>query len=240
MCSEVAVKSFTHNLICFVFIFMMLLSPLKSFKTFLQRNQKVGQQYMQFLSQLKTPVTERFHIRTFSQLHEQSVLHSGDVELVTESVSSASLRQKLVDFRKEKSANFKKPAYLIFTNKALELMLELRPKSAEELKSLTPKGFKVFEEVYPEILDIISGGDGSSGTVVSSNIADSSSIPSSPTLSRFAKSNSFERDDDSAPSGIPVSSLSVEQQHAAEIVLSGQNVFITGSAGTKSRCRCIV
>jgi Cdc6-like AAA superfamily ATPase len=97
---------------------------------------------------------------------------------------------------------------------------------------LTPRGFKILKEVYPEILDILSGGDGSSGvdsSALTPSIPDSSSAP---TLSSY-NTNSYEKEEIiAAPAWISLSSLSLEQQHAAQIVLSGQNVFITGSAGT--------
>jgi hypothetical protein len=213
-----------------VFLIIMLFTHAKSFCNLLQRNRRLGQGFRPFRSKI-TVVSERFPVRSFSQfafLLGQSELIAEDEKIVTESASTASIRQKLVDFRKKAASQYNKPAYIIFTNKALELMLEDMPKSAEGLISLTPKGFKIYKEVYPEILDILSGGIGSSGVdsfVLAASVTDSSS---SPTLSSYY-TNTLEREKIiAAPSWISLSSLSVEQQHAAQIVLSGQNVFITG------------
>jgi chromosomal replication initiation ATPase DnaA len=207
----------------------MLLSHVRTFGMLLQRNSRSGQGFKPFQS--KIAVTSK-HIRTLSQLRVQSeVIADGD-HIVKESASTASIRQKLVEFRKKAASQYKKPAYIIFTNKALESMLELMPKSATELTYLTPTGFKIFKEAYPEILDILSGGDGSTGvdsSALTPSIPDSSSAP---TLSSY-NTNSYEKEEIiAAPAWISLSSLSAEQQNAAQIVLSGQNVFITGSAGT--------
>mmetsp|Transcript_33576 Transcript_33576/g.32054 ORF Transcript_33576/g.32054 Transcript_33576/m.32054 type:complete len:659 (+) Transcript_33576:83-2059(+) len=207
-----------------IFLTIMLLMHVKSFGMLLQRNRRLGQGFRPFQSKIAV-TSERFPVRTFSQKREHPELIADDEKLITESASTASIRQQLVDFRKKAALKYNKPAYIIFTNKVLELMLESIPKSAEGLKG-------VYKEVYPEILDILSGGIGSSGTdssVLATSITDSSSPP---ILSSYY-TNTLEREEIiAAPSWISLSSLSVEQQHAAQIVLSGQNVFITGSAGT--------
>jgi hypothetical protein len=197
-----------------IFLTIMLLMHVESFGMLLQRNLRLGQGFRPFQSKIAV-TSERFPVRTFSQLREQS-----------ESASTASLRQQLVDFRKKAALKYNKPAYIIFTNKVLELMLESIPKSAEGSISLTPKG--IYKEVYPEILDILSGGIGSSGAD-SSVLATSTTDSSSPPILSSYYTNTLEREEIiAAPSWISLSSLSVEQQHAAQIVLSGQNVFITG------------
>lgn len=226
--SRGGVKS-KRNLNLLAISFIMLLSHVKTFGMLLQRNSRLGQGFKPFQS--KIAVTSK-HIRTLSQLLVQSELIADGEQIVKESASTASIRQKLVEFRKKAASQYKKPAYVIFTNKALESMLEKMPKSTTALTNLTPTGFKIFKEVHPEILNILSGGDGSNGldsSTLTPSILDSSSAP---TLSSY-DTNSYEKEEiNTAPVWISLSSLSAEQQKAARIVLSGENVFITGSAGT--------
>ena len=48
----------------------------------------------------------------------------------------AELRERLIDFRKERSTSKKVPAYYIFTNDELERLVKYKPKSIEELNKL--------------------------------------------------------------------------------------------------------
>lgn len=46
------------------------------------------------------------------------------------------LKEKLIQFRKDRSSKMKMPAYYVFTNDELDKIVELRPKTLEELKNL--------------------------------------------------------------------------------------------------------
>lgn len=70
-----------------------------------------------------------------------------------------SLKDRLLELRKERSNSMNIPAYYIFTNDELDKLIELRPKSIEELKNaniLTPikikvHGEKILEEINRKI-----------------------------------------------------------------------------------------
>lgn len=70
-----------------------------------------------------------------------------------------SLKDRLLELRKERSNSMNIPAYYIFTNDELDKLVELRPKSIEELKNaniLTPikikvHGEKILEEINRKI-----------------------------------------------------------------------------------------
>ena len=49
--------------------------------------------------------------------------------------SNDDLREKLIKFRKSRSTEMKIPAYYIFTNDELEKLLEIKPKTLDELKN---------------------------------------------------------------------------------------------------------
>ena len=51
-------------------------------------------------------------------------------------IDNETLKEKLIQFRKERSSKMKIPAYYIFTNDELDKIIELRPKTLEELKNL--------------------------------------------------------------------------------------------------------
>lgn len=51
-------------------------------------------------------------------------------------IDNETLKEKLIQFRKERSSKMKIPAYYVFTNDELDKIIELRPKTLEELKNL--------------------------------------------------------------------------------------------------------
>ncbi len=63
------------------------------------------------------------------------------------------LKEKLIEFRKNRSTEMNIPAYYVFTNDELDKLVELRPKTIEELKSLnilTPVKIKTHGEAIVE------------------------------------------------------------------------------------------
>lgn len=66
------------------------------------------------------------------------------------------LKEKLIQFRKDRSSEMKIPAYYVFTNDELDKIIELRPKTLEELKNLnilTPVKIKTHGEKIVEVIN---------------------------------------------------------------------------------------
>lgn len=78
-------------------------------------------------------------LETANNLLERSTLNSNydfSKKYIDDSnVDKVLLKNKLIDFRREKSIKMNKPAYYIFNNKELEKILELMPKDINILKS---------------------------------------------------------------------------------------------------------
>lgn len=70
--------------------------------------------------------------------------------------TNADLRNRLIEFRKSRSNEMNIPAYYVFTNEELDKLVELRPKTVEELKNaniLTPIKLKTHgEKILDEII----------------------------------------------------------------------------------------
>ncbi len=70
--------------------------------------------------------------------------------------SNDDLREKLIKFRKSRSTEMKIPAYYIFTNDELEKLLEIKPKTLDELKNaniLSPVKVKTHGQ---QIIDVLN------------------------------------------------------------------------------------
>lgn len=149
------------------------------------------------------------------------------------SSQALAIQEELVAMRKRLSIELKKPAFIVFTNKARDAIVLEKPQSAEEIASLSYSGNKISKYAYSEILRITSKfldcDPQPDDRITQSNTG--SRVES---VSSTAESCSHEEDEsnDSKDPDILLSSLSVEQQRAAQRALSGQNLFITGSAGT--------
>ena len=66
------------------------------------------------------------------------------------------LKEKLIQFRKDRSSKMKIPVYYVFTNDELDKIIELRPKTLEELKNLnilTPVKIKTHGEKIIEVIN---------------------------------------------------------------------------------------
>ena len=71
-------------------------------------------------------------------------------------MDNETLKEKLIQFRKERSSKMKIPAYYVFTNDELDKIIELRPKTLEELKNLnilTPVKVKTHGEKIIEVIN---------------------------------------------------------------------------------------
>jgi predicted NACHT family NTPase len=149
------------------------------------------------------------------------------------SSQALAIQEELVALRKRLSIELNKPAFIVFTNKARDAIILEKPQSVEEIASLSYSGNKISKYAYSEILMITSKflecdphpDDRITQTSTGSRVE---------SVSSTAVSCSDEEDEsnDRKDPDILLSSLSVEQQRAAQRALSGQNLFITGSAGT--------
>lgn len=71
-------------------------------------------------------------------------------------IDNETLKEKLIQFRKDRSSKMKIPAYYVFTNDELDKIIELRPKTLEELKKLnilTPVKIKTHGEKIIEVIN---------------------------------------------------------------------------------------
>lgn len=71
----------------------------------------------------------------------------------------SSLKEKLLDFRRERSSSMKVPAYYVFNNEELDRILQLMPKSVEELKNANILPVVKINSHGKEIVDIINHYD---------------------------------------------------------------------------------
>lgn len=154
------------------------------------------------------------------------------------------MKADLIALRDKMRVELKRPAYLIFTNNAMAQILKTLPTTDDEISSITPSGFKIYRPIYPDILRIVSKLSVNlkpefDATVT--RIPEETTKPVPVTINKDSGAKKVKIAVD--PSLVTLSSsgstaeilmtdLSVEQQQAAQIVLSGQNLFITGSAGT--------
>ena len=142
------------------------------------------------------------------------------------------LTEELRLMRKDISHELKKPAFIIFTNKAMDEIVRVVPQSNDEIENLTYAGNKIMKSVYPEILKITAKFVGSDSTFP--QVVSTQTKKQSAELDQAATTESEETDElvESDSKEILLSDLSREQQVAALKALSGVNQFITGSAGT--------
>lgn len=69
-------------------------------------------------------------------------------------VDNKSLRDKLIEFRKERSSKLNMPAYYVFNDEELDKLIELKPKTLEDLKPiLTEIKIKTHGEEILEVLN---------------------------------------------------------------------------------------
>lgn len=79
-----------------------------------------------------------------------------DIEIIDINLDNNDIKEKLIEYRTNKSKELNYPAYYIFTNEELDKLLELMPKNIEELtinKILTPIKVKMYGE---DIIKIVN------------------------------------------------------------------------------------
>lgn len=158
------------------------------------------------------------------------------------------LKQALMQWRKDASFRSGKPAYRIFTNKALDALCSFRPDSQEALFCVPGIGNNLVG-LEDEVLSIISKHTPPSSAHKRFSMDEIRGVTKKPRAKRAKKESSLKEHEDSdvavqqqksAPrmstsvpnSNAAVSDLSPEQLAAAQRALRGNNVFITGAAGT--------
>ena len=132
--------------------------------------------------------------------------------LIDDQKKRKQLKQELTQYRIDQASAIEKPAYNIFTNAALEGICASLPQNEEALLEVKGIGPKKLEMYGDDIFDIVKkyvDADGLEPQIISSN---KSKVP--------------------RPELINIESLTHEQKKAAEMVLGGKSVFISGAAGT--------
>lgn len=153
------------------------------------------------------------HASSMADEDEQS-----NTKPINDKAKRKQLKAELTQYRIDQASSISKPAYNIFTNAALDGICASLPTNEEELLKVKGIGPKKLEMYGDDILEIVSRYtvDGLtpqqliSGTTASSN--------NKPKLKR--------------PEPIKIESLTEEQRQAANLVLDGHSVFISGAAGT--------
>ena len=75
---------------------------------------------------------------------------------VVKEISDDELKKRLLDFRVARSKEMNVPAYYVFNNEELDKLVELRPRSLEELKNsnvLAPIKVKTHGELIIQIIN---------------------------------------------------------------------------------------
>ena len=133
------------------------------------------------------------------------------------------LKNELTQYRIDQAASLAKPAYNVFTNAALEGICQSLPTNDEALLQVKGIGPKKLELYGDDILSIVTkytqeGGliplqpSSNNGVITSNHKSTSKAIPK--------------------PEPIQYSSLTTQQQKAANLALEGHNIFLSGPAGT--------
>ena len=123
------------------------------------------------------------------------------------------LREELRQYRIDQSAPKKSPAYSVLTNAAIDGICSDLPTNDKELLNVKGIGPKKLEMYGDDILDIVA------------QYAEQGLSPD------FKKEESPSKDVP-RPARIEIESLNALQRQAAEVALSGSNLFLSGAAGT--------
>ena len=163
-------------------------------------------------------------VRHESSQASQVLLDGGDCGGGGGPDARSGLREGLRSFRMAQSSTSGKPPYTVFTNAALDGICDALPRSDEELLRVKGIGPKKLERYGDAILEIVARSVAGGGLPPAGG-------------GRGAGRPVPE------PDRIDAGSLTSEQRSAADAALgSGENVFVSGAAGTgKSHvCRFIV
>jgi len=137
-------------------------------------------------------------------------------------IRKTQLKTDLKQYRLQQSAPLGKPAYTIFTNAALDEIYARLPTTLEELLQVKGIGPKKCDMFGTDILNIVS-----QYTTVNGQVRSATALGK-------VEGGAQQQSSISRPPLIDGETLTVEQRHAANLLLSSDrpNVFVSGSAGT--------
>ena len=170
-----------------------------------------------------------------------------NTENETRDRNSVALYQELKRWRSETSRVMQKAPYLLFNDKTLELIVRYKPHFIEALTTI-PGIKNRLRDREADVINIIkrySTENDSAGVEAIQKDLELNKVPSkaskTPKVKKTRKVLNKESTADAAVSEldevlnihrVSLDKLTEEQQHAAAKALSGQNLFITGAAGT--------
>ena len=94
--------------------------------------EEVAQYYINISSKDNIDYYEFYKNKFFENKNEEV---KKDIKVETKENSSVDLKERLIELRKTRSKQMKIPAYYVFTNDELDKLIELKPKTIEELKN---------------------------------------------------------------------------------------------------------
>ena len=152
----------------------------------------------------------------------------------TQALPSSDLGAALKAFRTRRANELSTPPYCVFTNAELDALVAACPRSTAELSRIKGFGASKVSKFGDDIVSICSSGlsrpPPNALAAAAAATATGSAVP--PAKRRLP--SSFEASAQPAPppaARIDRSALNAEQLGAAQRILGGQNVFLTGAAG---------
>lgn len=158
-------------------------------------------------------------------------------------IGKADLREEMRGWRKLYSEEYQVPVYTVFSNKVLDGILEHMPVTEEELRALPGVGEKTLQKIKGKVLPLVKQVLDGKPVTDDFQFSDNTNANASMATSALASSRTTRKARHTARMAailanlesqqtINSEDLNDEQVDASEIILEGQNTFITGSAGT--------
>ena len=147
------------------------------------------------------------------------------------------LRIKLKDFRYKQSKIIDKPAYVIFSNKTMENIIDACPRSLSSLQRVKGIGPTKVKTYGAAIIKLVKEHGSSSSSSSSSSTTSQSLKRSAPSFSKGTNSNvriAIKPTSTTAnvPKPIIATELTADQLSIAQRVINGESIFLTGPAGS--------
>ena len=160
-----------------------------------------------------------------------------------QALPGSDLGAALKSYRTQRANELSQPPYCVFTNAELDVLVATCPRSTAELGRIKGFGPSKMSKFGDDIVSICSSGlSRPSPDALAATAAAAAAAPAAPSKRRLP--SSFEASSSSSASAsaaaqpapppaprIARSALNAEQLGAAQRVLGGQNVFLTGAAG---------
>ena len=162
----------------------------------------------------------------------------GGVTQTVAALPGSDLGAALKSYRTRKAGELSQPSYCVFTNAELDALVAACPRSTGELGLIKGFGPAKMSKFGDDIVAICSSGLSrpSPGAIAAAAAAATTTTAAStkrklPSSSEASSSSVAALPAAPRPPQIPRSALNEEQSRAAQRVLGGQNVFLTGAAG---------